>query len=165
MSRFQILRRRCDYGTLAVLSMVVPVVSSASAQGQCSSAWSEGLGPATLAGIYASAVYDDGTGSALYVAGDFNFIGGVHAQSVAKWDGRAFRPVGTPTINGVNSYNSWGSGRVRAMTVYDPDGAGPLRPFKGTCMSPGTSDSRAASLSLALHGKVAACSSPLVNSL
>jgi hypothetical protein len=62
-------------------------------------------------GVMALTVFDDGTGPALYVGGNFGTIGGV-ANNVAKWDGVAYSPVGS------------GLGTVQTLTVFD-DGTGP----------------------------------------
>ena len=43
----------------------------------------------------ASVVFDDGTGSALFVGGHFEMIDGVEANHVAKWDGTSWSPLGT----------------------------------------------------------------------
>ena len=43
--------------------------------------------------VLALAVFDDGSGPALYVAGDFDTAGGVNAQCFAKWDGTSWAPV------------------------------------------------------------------------
>jgi trimeric autotransporter adhesin len=67
-------------------------------------------------GVWALAVYDDGTGPALYVGGDFTTAGGISADRIAKWDGTSWSAQGSPT-NGVNS-------TVQALAVYD-DGTGP----------------------------------------
>lgn len=58
------------------------------------------------------AVFDDGTGSALYAGGDFTYAGGVETRGVAKWNGAAWAPVGA----GLRS--------VSALAVFD-DGSGP----------------------------------------
>jgi len=63
--------------------------------------------------VYALAVYDDGSGPALYAGGYFETAGGVPAFCIARWDGQGWAPVGS----GVD-------GSVRAMTVFD-DGRGP----------------------------------------
>jgi hypothetical protein len=39
-------------------------------------------------------VWDDGFGEALYVVGDFSFIGGVEANRVARWNGAGWSTVG-----------------------------------------------------------------------
>jgi hypothetical protein len=59
------------------------------------------------------AVFDDGTGPALYVGGEFVTAGGVTVNNIARWDGSALSAVG----NGFN-------GSVRALMAYD-DGSGP----------------------------------------
>jgi trimeric autotransporter adhesin len=83
--------------------------------------WSEvggginpGVGHAT---IFAMAVYDDGRGPALYVAGRLRSAGGKEAWNIARWDGAEWEPLG-PGINGA----------VHALHVFDEDGPGPLRP-------------------------------------
>ena len=59
------------------------------------------------------AVFDDGTGPALYAAGSFTTAGGVPASNIAKWSGSAWSPLGS----GLNGF-------VRAMLAFD-DGSGP----------------------------------------
>ncbi len=61
----------------------------------------------------AMAVFDDGSGEALYVGGVFTAAGGVPVTGIARWDGLAWSDVG----GGV-------TGAVRAMAVHD-DGTGP----------------------------------------
>ncbi len=68
--------------------------------------------------VNALAVFDDGTGDALYAAGEFTTVNGTVVNSVARWTGSAWSPLGSGlTLNGV-------AGIVRTMTVYD-DGSGP----------------------------------------
>lgn len=67
--------------------------------------------------VYALAVYDDGTGSALFVGGDFSTAGGVTANNIAKWDGNEWSALGGPTGTGVDS-------AVDALISFD-DGTGP----------------------------------------
>ena len=62
--------------------------------------------------VAAMAVHDDGTGSALYVAGGFIDAGGVLANGIARWDGSAWAPLSS----GMNF-------AVNAMAVFD-DGSG-----------------------------------------
>jgi len=77
------------------------------------STWSP-LGSGTTGGIWALAVFDDGSGAgpALFAGGQFGTIGGVTANSIAKWDGLSWSPVGTGL-----------DGSVRALVVHD-DGRG-----------------------------------------
>ncbi|MSR64037.1 MAG: hypothetical protein EXS08_16565 [Planctomycetes bacterium] len=65
------------------------------------------------ASVYDLAVYDDGSGPALYVGGFFSMAGPIAARYIAKWDGSSWAALGS----GMNSY-------VYALAVYD-DGAGP----------------------------------------
>jgi hypothetical protein len=63
--------------------------------------------------VDAMAVFDDGTGPALFVGGVFDSAGGMPVSNLAKWDGSAWSDVG----GGVSSF-------VDAMAVFD-DGRGP----------------------------------------
>lgn len=76
----------------------------------------------TNGSVYAMAVHDDGSGSALYVGGDFFGASGVTVNHIARWDGANWSPLG----NGLAE-------RVWSMAVYD-EGAGP-RLFVGTTTS------------------------------
>ncbi|MFN7963569.1 MAG: hypothetical protein U0002_20075, partial [Thermoanaerobaculia bacterium] len=81
-----------------------------------------GFGPALTSGLGASgagarvlslAVFDDGTGAALYAGGDFTAIAGVPARYLARFDGTTWHEA----AGGANA-------PVRALTVWD-DGRGP----------------------------------------
>ena len=63
--------------------------------------------------VSAFAVFDDGSGPALYAGGTFDFSGQVPLSNIAKWDGTSWSDVG----GGVNA-------PVLAMIVHD-DGTGP----------------------------------------
>ena len=65
------------------------------------------------ASVEALAVFDDGSGPALFVGGAFLVAGGEPAIGIAKWDGSAWSAVGGGVDNG-----------VFALTVFD-DGTGP----------------------------------------
>lgn len=69
----------------------------------------------SLAGsVYALAVYDDGTGPALYAAGDFSeTYYGTSLNGIAKWDGTQWIPLGDEL-----------GGTVSCLAVYN-DGNGP----------------------------------------
>ncbi len=69
--------------------------------------------------VTALAVYDDGMGGgpALFAGGNFTTAGGATVNSIAKWDGSAWSPLGA----GI-------AGAVYALAVYDDDGVGPHRP-------------------------------------
>ena len=58
-------------------------------------------------------VFDDGSGPALYAAGNFTTAGGVPCSHVAKWDGASWSPLGAGT-----------GGSVNVLAVFD-DGSGP----------------------------------------
>jgi Immunoglobulin domain len=57
--------------------------------------------------VFALIVFDDGTGAALYVGGDFSTAGGSAAARIARWDGADWSALAF----GLN-------GAVRAMTVF-----------------------------------------------
>jgi len=63
--------------------------------------------------VFALSVFDDGSGPALYVGGDFTQAGGNPANRIARWDGAVWAPLG-------DGMNSW----VRALAIFD-DGTGP----------------------------------------
>src|SRR5258705_8028337 len=50
---------------------------------------------------YALAVFDDGTGPALYAGGYFTPAGGVNATHVAQWNGSTWSPLGRGAAGGV----------------------------------------------------------------
>ncbi len=72
-----------------------------------------GIAPTGSASVRSLAVFDDGSGPALYAGGDFTGAGGVSASSIARWDGSSWSDLG----NGLD-------GEVRALAVHD-DGSGP----------------------------------------
>jgi hypothetical protein len=67
--------------------------------------------------VNALAVFDDGTGPALHVGGDFTTAGDVPANRIAKWDGRQWSSLGSGI--GGDTFPS-----VEGLTVFD-DGTGP----------------------------------------
>ena len=69
-------------------------------------AWTSPGGGIGELGVYAIAVFDDGSGPALYAAGEFQTAGGQTARNIARWDGKAWQEVG----GGVD-------GAIRSMTV------------------------------------------------
>ncbi|MEW6252852.1 MAG: hypothetical protein AB1716_19620, partial [Planctomycetota bacterium] len=80
--------------------------------------WSA-LGPNTVEPfpqLSALAVYDDGTGPALYVTGQMPFMGSLRVNDIARWDGESWSAVGA----GLGRGETW----RRAMAVFD-DGRGP----------------------------------------
>ena len=73
------------------------------------------LGPIVPAGsrVTALAVFDDGSGPALYAGGVFSTAGGVAALDIARWDGTSWSALGSGL-----------GGPVLALTTFD-DGSGP----------------------------------------
>lgn len=67
--------------------------------------------------VHAMAVFDDGSGPALYVGGDFTTAGGMEANHIARWDGTNWSALEGQLADGTN-------GTVRALQVFD-DGTGP----------------------------------------
>lgn len=69
--------------------------------------------------VFALAVYDDGTGSAIYAAGRFTQADHVSVNHIARWDGSSWVDVGGGLDGMV------GIDRINALCVYD-DGNGPV---------------------------------------
>jgi hypothetical protein len=67
--------------------------------------------------VYALAVFDDGTGPALYAGGDFTTAGGVAANEIARWDGTSWGALGSVLSGGSSDV-------VEALVVFD-DGTAP----------------------------------------
>jgi len=61
----------------------------------------------------ALAVFDDGSGEALYAGGSFTQAGGGPGNNIARWDGTSWSPLGNGT-----------TALVRTLAVFD-DGSGP----------------------------------------
>ena len=107
---------------MLVTSMFVlqSALMSVFALGQCEPEWVEGFASVptgTNSTVRAFTVFDDGTGPALYVGGEFTIAGGVTVNYIAKWDGKAWSALGT----GLND-------SVYALAVFDADGEGPSPP-------------------------------------
>ncbi|MGD8454012.1 MAG: immunoglobulin domain-containing protein [Phycisphaerae bacterium] len=75
--------------------------------------------------VYALAVYDDGSGPALFVGGTFRYVAGDPVYYIAKWDGSQWSPLGESVNNSVS-----------ALAVYD-DGDGPVLYVAGSFTSAG----------------------------
>jgi len=74
------------------------------------------LGSGMSSPVLALAVFDDGTGAALYAGGLFSLANGVPVNRLAKWNGTTWQSVG----GGVTG----GAPIVNVMTVHN-DGSGP----------------------------------------
>ncbi|MFK7959803.1 MAG: hypothetical protein AB8G96_04690 [Phycisphaerales bacterium] len=84
-------------------------------------------GPGATPSVMAMAAFDDGTGEALYAAGQtFNDAGGVAVNRIARWDGTNWSAVGDGFDDGV----VWG------LQVFD-DGNGPALYASGTFSASG----------------------------
>jgi len=76
--------------------------------------------PNQFESVQSLAVFDDGTGSALYAGGSFPAVGGVPAEHIARWDGSAWSAVGSGIGGDVYTFIE----RVNALFVFDAgDGA------------------------------------------
>jgi hypothetical protein len=82
--------------------------------------WSA-LGTGTNNGAASLVVYDDGTGSALYAAGNFVTAGGITVSCIAKWNGTVWSTVGS--MDGGTGMWLLGGAIVTGLMVYD-DGTG-----------------------------------------
>jgi len=89
--------------------------------------------PGTDSQIKSMAVFDDGSGPALFVGGTFNSAGGVEARGIAKWDGDAWSPCGA----GLFFTGGFLAGSVNALQVFD-DGSGPALYAGGTFNTAGS---------------------------
>jgi len=84
-----------------------------SAPGRAGCQWQPGF---SLDHVRAFAVYDDGTGEALYAGGDFTIAGGVTVNHIARWDGTEWSALSGPSGAGMDY-------EVNALAMYD-DGTG-----------------------------------------
>ena len=88
--------------------------------------WSSLSGGTNLGGaVHALALFDDGSGPALYAGGNFSSIGGVAAANLARWNGSAWTALGAGIAGG-----------VRALCVHD-DGQGAALYVGGSFASAG----------------------------
>lgn len=93
--------------------------------GACEPSWTPGLFPASPNGlggpVHALAYFDDGSGSgpALYVGGRFLTAGAVELNSIAKWTGSTWEPLGT----GMDASSAGVLTTVSDLVVFD-DGSG-----------------------------------------
>ncbi|QDU69628.1 hypothetical protein [Engelhardtia mirabilis] len=78
----------------------------------------DGIGSSTGTYVQTLRTFDDGTGPALFVGGDFSEAGGAPASDVARWDGSAWSAVGTLAVGQDLNLG------VRDLEVWD-DGSGP----------------------------------------
>lgn len=104
------------------LACIVLIVSMNAGAQPCEPRWVPDFVPGDFVGtVRALAHFDDGSGPALYAAGDFSQApGGVSAICVARWDGRTWAGVSTGLLRLGELFT------VYALAVHDAgDGAGP----------------------------------------
>ena len=88
---------------------------SSPAWADCTDGWQSGEGiPGLGAYAQALAVFDDGTGPALYAGGAFTVAGDAECSHVAKWNGTRWAPLGSGVSEGLNDYTG-----VEALTVFN----------------------------------------------
>ncbi|MFQ5807435.1 MAG: hypothetical protein ACE5I3_13385, partial [Phycisphaerae bacterium] len=111
--------RNCNrHQTLALgigLTILLAAGGAPRAQGQCEPQWLPGEGFPGLGRARAAVVYDDGSGPALYVGGQFPIAGDVVANHIARWDGMSWSPLGSGVSGG---YGAESRG-VYALAVYN----------------------------------------------
>jgi hypothetical protein len=95
-------------------SLVILAAVTAAAAQPCQPEWSP-LGDGLNGAVLALAVFDDGSGPALYAGGEFTEAGGQPAGRIARWDGAAWSKVGDG--NGANK-------NINVLQPFD-DGSGP----------------------------------------
>jgi len=93
----------------------------------CTPSWLPTFGgqPGVDQRVLALAVFDDGSGPALYAGGSFRVAGGTAADRIARWDGTAWTALGSGMNNSVED-----------LVVHD-DGSGPALYACGSFTSAG----------------------------
>ena len=106
------------------LGVVLGLGAGAMAGEPCEAQWLDLFGPDTglSSDAFCLEVYDDGTGPAIFVGGQFFNAGGVRVERIAKWNGTDWELLSGTAGNGVT---------VNAMEVFD-DGSGPALFAGGT---------------------------------
>jgi hypothetical protein len=129
------MKNRIVHPKQAALALVAVLLAVPTAQAQdCEPAWSSvgsGVsdpvgGGAVALGIWALAVFDDGSGPALYAGGSFTNAGGIEANRIARWDGSSWSALGSGVTGSQGQFQA-----VLALAVFD-DGSGPALYAGGT---------------------------------
>jgi trimeric autotransporter adhesin len=105
----------------------VPAPGIAKWNGSTWSGVGGGLTGGFLLSVWALAVFDDGSGPALYATGNFDTAGGVVVHHVARWNGSSWSALGSGL--GADALG-------HALAVFD-DGSGPALYVGGTFSSAG----------------------------
>jgi hypothetical protein len=96
-----------------LFALVVGIALSGTLAAQCPQWSGDFSAPGANGRVSCEVVFDDGTGPALYVGGQFSSVGDARANRIAKWNGSSWSALGS------------GSGQeVSALAVFD-DGTGP----------------------------------------
>jgi len=107
--------RRAPIPALALTTLLASLAIAVPSRAQFSCpAWSNAEG-AFDAPVRALAVFDDGTGPALYAAGEFRHVGPDLVRHVAKWDGVSWTEVGGGVVGSVFALAVWDSGSGPAL--------------------------------------------------
>lgn len=109
---------------LRVILVGVFVIVASSARGVCPPQWSSLFPSCDVSGaVNAALVFDDGSGSALYVAGAFTSVSGVTANRIARYDGHTWTPLGNGLNNTVNTLFVWNN-QLYAGGTFTASGTG-----------------------------------------
>ena len=85
-------------GSISTLGCLAALTLPSSAQ--CGS-WTSGFEGADLSdNVNALAVFDDGSGPALYAAGRFRFAGATRVDRIARWNGTSWSALSAGGIDG-----------------------------------------------------------------
>lgn len=101
-----------------LIACLLSFLMAGSVTGQAGCTWS-GLGSGLSGPVLSMAVFDDGSGPAVFVGGMFTLAGGSIVRSIAKWDGTSWSGLA-----GGMSPSGFSAARVEALAVFD-DGSGP----------------------------------------
>lgn len=120
---------------LGGVAMAMSAVCVSAAHADCETTWSAAfqMPGDSAATIYDSTIWDDGSGPALYVVGQFRSIGNALSNptlsgsiatwygpyNVAKWNGSRWERVGPPVQTADVIFNFL---RLNCITSFDPDG-------------------------------------------
>jgi alpha-tubulin suppressor-like RCC1 family protein len=76
-------------------------------------------GPGLDGTVSAATVWDDGSGPALYLAGDFVTAGEHVVNGIARWDGAEWSPLAAAGGTGLSGWTGASPTRALALTVHD----------------------------------------------